>query len=136
MSGESVGFSYRFGGRLFPRRRAVDRAAMRPDGDYLWKLALRRKVAGNVLVVCGHGTKLFAGAFMGIENDDDKGRTFARPCTALPRLSGRLATHQGVRRVLYQILPSEKRGQILKIPTAILAIFATPFFSRKCLDTM
>ena len=64
------GFSRRRGGRLFPRRRAVDRAAMRPDGNHFGQLAFRRKVAGDVLVVGGHGTKLFAGAFMGIENDD------------------------------------------------------------------
>ena len=29
----------------------MDRAAMRPDGDYVWKLAHRRKAAGDVCVV-------------------------------------------------------------------------------------
>ena len=38
--------------RLCPRRRAVERAPVRPDGDYAGKLALRRKVAGDVCVVC------------------------------------------------------------------------------------
>ena len=39
------------GRRLCPRRRTVDRAAVRADGDYLWKMALRRKVAGNIGIV-------------------------------------------------------------------------------------
>ena len=39
------------GRRLCPRRRAVDRAAMRPDWDYVGKLALRWKIAGDVCVV-------------------------------------------------------------------------------------
>ena len=39
--------------RSRPRRRAVDRAAMRPDRDYVWQLALRRKVAGDVPAICG-----------------------------------------------------------------------------------
>ena len=38
-------------GRLRPRRRAVNRAAVRPDGYHVGKLAFRRKVAGNVLVI-------------------------------------------------------------------------------------
>ena len=37
--------------RLRPRRRAVDRAAMRTNGNCVGKLALCRKVAGDVLVV-------------------------------------------------------------------------------------
>ena len=41
------------GRRLCPRRRTVDRATMRTDWDYLWKLALRRKVAGNVPAIGG-----------------------------------------------------------------------------------
>ena len=53
-----------------PCRRAVDRAPMRADGDYLRKLALCRKVAGNVLVVGGYGTEFFAGAFVRIEYDN------------------------------------------------------------------
>ena len=39
------------GRRLCPRRRTVDRATMRTDWDYLWKLALRLKIAGDVCVV-------------------------------------------------------------------------------------
>ena len=39
------------GRRLCPCRRAVDRAAVRPDWDYVGKLALRRKVAGNIGIV-------------------------------------------------------------------------------------
>lgn len=35
-----------------PCRRAVDRAAMCPDWDYVGKLAFRRQVAGNVPAVC------------------------------------------------------------------------------------
>ena len=38
------------GAMLRPRRRAVYRAAMTADGDYLRKLALRGKVAGDVIV--------------------------------------------------------------------------------------
>ena len=38
-------------GRLRPRRRAVNRAAVRPDGYHVGKLAFRRKVAGNVRIV-------------------------------------------------------------------------------------
>ena len=56
--------------RLRPRRRAVDRAAMRTNGNCVGKLALCRKVAGDVLVVGGHGAEFFAGAFMRIEHDD------------------------------------------------------------------
>ena len=55
--------------RLRPRRRAVDRAAMRTNGNCVGKLALCRKVAGDVLVVGGHGAEFFAGAFMRIEHD-------------------------------------------------------------------
>ena len=186
------------GRRLCPRRRTVDRAAVRADGDYLWKLALRRKVAGNVLIVGGHGSEFFAWAFMRIEHDNrlpsmfleimercyeigiardkhdavedlfhvvyehlrcdvhirtflfglphdrsrnlfagfaglyrlnpsmytmvffihvtpkGKSRTFARLCTALPKLSGRLSTHQGVRCALYQIPPRGARGSCAK----------------------
>ena len=53
-----------------PCRRAVDRAPMRADGDYLRKLALCRKVAGDVLVVGGYGTEFFAGAFVRVEYDN------------------------------------------------------------------
>ena len=167
--------------QLRPRRRAVDRAAMRSNRYDVGKLALCREIAGNVLVVSGHCTKFFAGSFVGIEHYDGlarafleiverrnevgvaryehdavevlfhvvyehlrcdvhirtflfglphgrsrnlfagfaglyrlnpsmytmvffirvtpkgKSRTFARLCTALPKLSGRLSTHQGVR---------------------------------------
>ena len=60
----------RCGGRLCPRRRAVDRAAMRTNGNCVGKLALCRKVAGDVLVVGGYGTEFFAGAFVRIEYDN------------------------------------------------------------------
>ena len=53
-----------------PRRRAVDRAAMCPDWDYVGKLAFRRQVAGNVLVVGGYGAQFFAGTLMWVEDDD------------------------------------------------------------------
>ena len=109
------------GGRLCQRRRVVDRAAMRPDWDYVGKLALRRKVAGDVFVVGGYGADFFAGAFMRIEHDQwsfsfvslqkkGKSRTFARLCTASPKLSGRLSTHQGVWRALYQTPLRGARG--------------------------
>ena len=45
----------------------MDRAAVRPDGDYLWKLALRRKVAGDVCVVCRHSLKMFGYGFSWVE---------------------------------------------------------------------
>ena len=57
----------RCGRRLCPRRRAVDRATMRTDGDYFWKLALRRKVAGDVCVVCRHSLKMFGDGFSWVE---------------------------------------------------------------------
>ena len=41
------------GRRLRPRRRAVDRAAMRSNRNHFGQLALRRKVAGNVPAMCG-----------------------------------------------------------------------------------
>ena len=44
--------------RLRPRRRAVDRAAMRPDWDYFRQLAFGRKVAGDVPAICGVETKV------------------------------------------------------------------------------
>ena len=44
--------------RLRPRRRAVDRTAMCPDGDYLWKLAFRWKVTGDVPALCGVKTEV------------------------------------------------------------------------------
>ena len=62
------GFNRRRGGRLFPRRRTVDRAAMRPDGDYLGQLAFRRKVAGNVPALCGVEAEVCR-ALARIEND-------------------------------------------------------------------
>jgi len=46
------------GRRLRPRRRAVDCAAVRSDGDYFWKLALRRKVAWNIPAICGMETEI------------------------------------------------------------------------------
>ena len=53
-----------------PYRRAVDRTSVRTDGDYLWELALCRKVAGDVFVIGGYGTEFFAGAFVRIEHDN------------------------------------------------------------------
>ena len=61
--------------RLRPRRRAVDRAAMRPDRDYVWQQALRWKVAGDVFIVGGYGAEFFAGALMRIEHDDGFSRS-------------------------------------------------------------
>ena len=55
------------GRRLCPRRRAVDRAAVRPDWDYVGKLALRRKIAGDVCVVCRHSLKMFGDGFSWVE---------------------------------------------------------------------
>ena len=63
----SGGFRRRRDGRLFPRRRAVDRAVVRPDGNYLGQLALSRKVAGNVRVVCRCPLKMVGDGFAGIE---------------------------------------------------------------------
>ena len=60
---------------LCPRRGSVDCAAMRSDWDYVGKLALRRKVARDVFVVCGYSAELFAGAFMRIEHDDGLSRS-------------------------------------------------------------
>ena len=58
------------GAILRPRRRAVDRAAMRPDGYHVGELAFRRKVARDVLVVGGHSAKFLAGSFVWIEYDN------------------------------------------------------------------
>ena len=44
--------------RLRPRRRAVDRAAMRSDGNNFRQLALRRKVAGDVPAICSVKAKI------------------------------------------------------------------------------
>ena len=50
--GMAAGRCVRRRGRwLRPRLRAVDRAAMRPDRDYVWQLALRWKVAGDIGIV-------------------------------------------------------------------------------------
>ena len=220
-------------GWLRPCRRAVNRAAVRSYGNHFGQLALRRKVAGDVLVIGGYGTEFFTGALVRIEHDngfsralleivkrrdevgvagdeydavkilfhvvdehlgsdvyvrsflfgfphccdgnllaglagflckriagaesfivalDDlqfivffisifqkgKGRTFARPCTASPRLSGRLTTHQGVRRVLYQIAFPETSGGIRFPKFRGLAVFPMVFTSllgcRGCLN--
>ena len=40
---------------------------MRTDWDYLWKLALRRKVAGYVRIECCRSLKMFGDGHMGIE---------------------------------------------------------------------
>ena len=56
--------------RSRPRGRAVDRAAMRANRDYVGQLAFRRKVSRDVLVVGGYGAKFFTGAFVWIENED------------------------------------------------------------------
>ena len=50
-AGVSGGFSRSRGGRLFPRRRAVDRAAMRSDWNHFRQLALRREIAWNIGIV-------------------------------------------------------------------------------------
>ena len=50
-AGVSDGFSRSRGGQLFPRRRSVDRAAMRPDGNHFRQLALCREVARDVRIV-------------------------------------------------------------------------------------
>ena len=57
-------------GWLRPRRRAVDRAVVRSYGNHFGQLALRRKVARDVLVISGYGTEFFAGAFVWIEYDN------------------------------------------------------------------
>ena len=64
------------GAMLRPRRRAMDRAAMRPDGYHVGKLAFCREIAGDVLVVSGHCTKFFAGSFVGIEHYDGLAHAF------------------------------------------------------------
>ena len=56
--------------RSRPRGRAVDRAAMRANRNYVGQLAFRRKVSRDVLVVGGYGAKFFTGAFVWIENED------------------------------------------------------------------
>ena len=64
----SGGFNRRRCGWLFPRRRAVYRAAMRPDGNHFGQLALRRKVAGDVPALCGVEAEVCR-ALARIEND-------------------------------------------------------------------
>jgi len=54
--------------RLRPRRRAVDRAAMRSHGNHFRQLALRRKVAGDVRVV-GSMIAYVGKSFMRIEHE-------------------------------------------------------------------
>lgn len=65
------------------------------------------------------GGDIYVGAFLfGFPHDcmrnlifqKGKDQTFARPCTALSRLSSRLSTHQGVRHSLYQIALREAKG--------------------------
>ena len=51
-----------------PCRRAVDCAPVRPDGDDVGQLALRRKVAGNVRIVCCRPFKMFGDSHVGIEH--------------------------------------------------------------------
>ena len=53
--------------RLCPRRRAVDRAAMRTNGNCVGKLALCRKVAGDVCIVCRRPLKMFGDSFSWVE---------------------------------------------------------------------
>lgn len=67
---ESVAFARRRRGELRPRRRAVDCATMRSNGNNFRQLALRRKVTGDVLVVRGNCAKFFAWPFVRIEHDD------------------------------------------------------------------
>ena len=55
------------GAMLRPRRRAVDRAAMRPDGYHVGELAFRRKVAWDVRVVCRRPLKMVGDGFAWIE---------------------------------------------------------------------
>ena len=66
-AGVSGGFSRSRGGRLFPRRRAVDRAAMRSDGNNFRQLALRREIAWNVRVVGSRSLKMVGHGFAWIE---------------------------------------------------------------------
>ena len=54
----------------------MDRAPMSTNRDDIRELALRRKVAGNVLVISGHCTQFFAGTFVWIEYDDRLPRVF------------------------------------------------------------
>ena len=58
------------GSGQIPCRRAVDRASVASDWNHVGQLALRRKVAGDVLVVGGYGTEFFTGAFVRIEYDN------------------------------------------------------------------
>ena len=51
-----------------PCRRAVDRAPVRADGDYVGQLALRRKVSGGVLVIGCRPFKMFGDSHVGIEH--------------------------------------------------------------------
>ena len=64
----SGGSRRRRGGRLFPRRRTVYRAAMRPDWNHFGELAFRRKVAGDVPALCGVEAEVCR-ALARIEND-------------------------------------------------------------------
>ena len=53
--------------RLRPRRRAMDRAAMRSNRNHFRQLALRRKVAGDVRVVGSRSLKMVGHGFAWIE---------------------------------------------------------------------
>ena len=55
-------------GWLRPRRRAVDRAAVRSYGNHFGQLALRRKVAGDVRVVGCCPFKMLGDCYVGIEH--------------------------------------------------------------------
>ena len=51
-----------------PCRRSVYRSTVRTDGDDVGQLALRRKVAGNVRIVCCRPFKMFGDSHVGIEH--------------------------------------------------------------------
>ena len=70
-----------------PCRWAVDRTAVRSDGDYVGQLAFFRKVAGNVLVVSCSPFKMFGDSHMGIEHEHRFPKLMAKGVNG-PRLIG------------------------------------------------
>ena len=55
---------------LRPRRRAMNRATVRPNGNCFGQLASARQIAWDVLVVCGYCAEFLAWTFMRIEHDN------------------------------------------------------------------